>query len=314
MSMNQSEIRLVENENIDYEKWDRCIDNSPFGVGYAKSWFLDRICARWHALVWGDYLYVMPLTTNRKYGINYIYQPFFTWQLGIFSAFEVNPEIVNRFLNAVPVGYRLADIRLNPGNLPTTTSYQYRKNLTYQLNLAEAYPLIRENYTATTHRSIRKAKENNVWISPFYEVPQFIGFTRLNLRKKSSEIAGLHYQALQNVINFAVFHYEGELYGAWDSTNNLVAAAFFLQSARKSICMAALSNVTGMEQDALFLLIDTFIENNAGQNRVLNFEGPSVPGMTHLYAGFGAVPQTYYSAHRNRLPTLLRIFSPKKKK
>lgn len=312
--MNNPEIRFIENRNIDYEKWDQCIDNSPFGIVYAKSWYLDRVCPRWDALIWGDYLYVMPLVTNRKYGIKYIYQPFFTQQLGIFSAFEVNPEIVNRFLNTVPLGYRLADIKLNLGNLPTTTSYQYRKNITYHLSLAEKHKFIQGNYTANTRRNIQKALKSEIWISPVYEISQFIAFTKLNLKDKSPEIIDIHYQALQNVINYAVFHHEGELYGAWDSTNNLVAAVFFLNSNRKSIYLAASSNSAGMEQSAMFLLIDAFIQNNSGQNRILDFEGSNLPGIARFYAGFGAIPQVYYSAHRNRLPALLRIFRSKRKK
>lgn len=312
--MNNPEIRFIENKDIDYPKWDLCIDNSPFGITYAKSWYLDRICPHWDALVWGDYLYIMPLVTNRKYGISYIYQPFFTQQLGVFSAFEVNPEIVNRFLNAVPLVYRLADIKLNLGNLPTTTSYQYRKNITYHLSLARNHHEIQKSYNENTRRNIQKAKKNDIWISPVYEIPQFIGFTKSNLKDKSPEITDAHYQALQNVVNYAVFHHEGELYGAWDSTNNLVAAAFFLNSNRKSIYLAASSNSAGMEQSAMFLLIDTFIRANSGQNRVLDFEGSNLPGIARFYAGFGAVPQVYYSAHRNNLPALLRFFKSKRKK
>lgn len=312
--MSNPEIRFIENKAINYEKWDQCIDNSPFGITYAKSWYLDRICPQWDALVWGNYLYVMPLVTNRKYGIRYIYQPFFTQQLGIFSAFEVNPEIVNRFLNAIPPVYRLADIKLNLGNLPTTTSYQYRKNITYHLNLVQGLKAIREKYTLNTRRNIQKAVRNNIWISPVYEIPQFIDFTKANLKEKSPEITDIHYQALQNVITYAVYHHEGELYGAWDSTNNLVAAVFFLNSNRKSIYLAASSNSAGIEQSAMFLLIDHFIRNNSGQNRVLDFEGSNLPGIARFYAGFGSLPQVYYSAHRNRLPALLRIFRSNKKK
>lgn len=312
--MNNPDIRFVENKDIDYTKWDQCIDNSLFGIVYAKTWYLDRICPRWDALVWGDYLYIMPLVNNRKYGIRYIYQPFFTQQLGIFSAFEVNPEIVNRFLNAIPPVYRLADIKLNLGNQPTTTSFQYRKNITYHLSLAERHQTLQKNYSINTRRNIQKANKNQVWISPVYDIPRFIEFTRANLHDKSPEIGEVHYRALQNVITYALYHHEGELYGAWDSTNNLVAAVFFLNSYRKSIYLAASSNSAGIEQSAMFLLVDTFIRNNCGQNRILDFEGSNLPGIARFYAGFGASPQTYISVHRNRLPALLRIFRSNRKK
>jgi hypothetical protein len=58
----------------------------------------------------------------------------------------------------------------------------------------------------------------------------------------------------------------------------------------------------------MFLLIDTYIGQNAGKEMTLDFEGSNIPGIARFYKGFGALPQTYYSLHQNRLPKLLQIF------
>jgi len=306
--MNNPEIRFVKNKDIDLQKWNQCIDNALFGMVYAKSWYLDRICPHWDALVWGDYLYVMPLVNNRKFGIRYIYQPFFTQQLGIFSAFEIGTELVNQFLNAIPSGFRLTDMKMNLGNFPSTNTFTSQKNTTYHLDLQTESKIIQEKYNANTRRNIQKAMRKGVWISPVYDVLHFMEFTQLNLKEKSPEIGPEHYQALHKVISYALYHQLGELYGAWDSTNNLIAAVFFLSSNRKSIYLAASSNNAGTEQSAMFLLVDTFIKNNSGKDLMLDFEGSNLPGIARFYAGFGAEPQVYYSVHQNRLPSLLRMF------
>jgi hypothetical protein len=56
------------------------------GIVYAYSWYLDIVSPGWDALVKDDYKSVMPLTWRKKYGIKYLYQPFFTQQLGVFSS------------------------------------------------------------------------------------------------------------------------------------------------------------------------------------------------------------------------------------
>jgi hypothetical protein len=305
--MINSEIRLIEYRNIDYQKWDQCIKSSPFGIAYAYSWYLDRICPHWDALVWGDYLYVMPLVNNSKFGIKYVYQPFFTQQLGVFSNFPPEPEIVNAFLNAIPGKFRLTDMKLNLGNRPTTGAFQTSENKTYQLHLQPGFEILQENYNTNTKRNIRKSIDNKVFISPVYDIPMFLKFTQANLLHKSPEVKSKHYQALQKVISFALYNQTGEIYGAWDSTNSLIAAAFFVSANQKSIYLAASSNSTGTEQSAMFLLIDQFIRNNAGKYLTLDFEGSNMPGVARFYAGFGAQPQTYFSVHQNRLPQLLRF-------
>lgn len=306
MNMNP-EINFVKNKDIDYLKWDQCIDNSPFGIVYAYTWFLDRICPHWDALIWGDYLYIMPLVNGSKFGIRYIYQPFFTQQLGIFSAFPPEPEIVNQFLNSIPGQFKLTEMKLNLGNRPTTNQFRINSNTTYHLHLNAGSEILRDNYSTNTHRNIQKAAKNKIFISQVYDIHLFMKFTQTNLKEKSPEIKPVHYFALQKVISHALVMQLGEIYGAWDASNNLVAAAFFLTTHQQSIYLAASSNAQGIEQSAMFLLIDTFIQNNAEKKLILDFEGSNMAGIARFYAGFGAEPKVYFSVYQNRLPKLLQI-------
>jgi len=306
--MTDPEIKFVTSKDIDRAKWDQCIANSPFGIVYAYSWYLDRICQKWDALIWGDYLYIMPLVNNRKYGISYIYQPFFTQQLGVFSNFPTEPSIVDQFLNSIPEQFRLTDMNLNIGNILKTPNFGFRPNTTYHLNLQPDISEIRAAYNSNTKRNIQKAIQNKISISPVIDIERFLEFTKDNLHEKSPEIKQKHYQSLLKVIRYALDHQLGEIYGAWDSGNNLVASVFFVTSNQKCIYLAASSNQTGIEKSAMFLLIDTFIQNNAGKNLILDFEGSNIRGVARFYAGFGATAETYYSVHQNRLPKLLRIF------
>lgn len=306
--MSNPEIKFVENKDIDRAKWDQCIAHSTFGIVYAYSWYLDRICQKWDALIWGDYLYIMPLVNNRKYGINYIYQPFFTQQLGIFSNHPNEPGIVDLFLNYIPKQFRLTDMNLNIGNVLKTSNFGFRHNTTYHLNLQADISAIRDDYNSNTKRNIQKAIQNKITISTVSDIERFLEFTKDNLHEKSPEIKQKHYQSLKEVIRYALDHQLGEIYGAWDSDKNLVASVFFVTSNQKSIYLAASSNQPGIEKSAMFLLIDTFIQNNAGKKLTLDFEGSNIRGVARFYAGFGATTETYYSVHQNRLPGLIRIF------
>lgn len=308
MPMINPEIRFVRNADIDREKWDQCVSNSPFGIVYAFSWYLDRICTKWDALVWGNYLYIMPLVNNSKMRIRYVYQPFFTQQLGVFSNFPTEPDIVNQFLYTIPEKFRLTDMNLNLGNTPTTSSFKISQNTTFHLELHQNLKVIRSFYNSNTRRNIQKALQNKVFVSQVYDIPMFLKFTQTNLINKSPEVKSKHYLALQKVISYALYNQLGEIYGAFDSGNNLIAAVFFVGSDQKVIYLAASSNTKGTEQSAMFLLIDAFIQNNEGKNLVLDFEGSNIPGVARFYAGFGAKPQFYYSVHQNRLPALLRYF------
>lgn len=306
--MSNPEIKFISNNAIDRAKWDQCIAHSPFGIVYAYSWYLDRICPKWDALIRGDYEYVMPLVNNTKYGISYIYQPFFTQQLGVFSEFSTDPEIINHFLDSIPGLFRLTDMNLNLGNKLNSVNFSFKQNTTYHLNLRPDISEIRNAYNSNTNRNIQKAIQNKISVSQVVDIDRFLEFTRANLNEKSPEIKPKHYQSLRRVVSYALPHQLGEIYGAWDSANNLVASVFFATSNQNCIYLAASSNQIGIEQSAMFLLVDTYIRNNAGKKQILDFEGSNIPGVARFYSGFGGMPQTYFSVHQNRLPKLLRIF------
>src|SRR5688572_25071693 len=95
-------IRYLKHGKVNTARWDACIRNSTNGMIYAYSWYLDAVCPGWEALVKGDYESVMPLTCGKKMGLHYLYPPFFTQQLGVFSRSGVNEKEVEEFLSAIP--------------------------------------------------------------------------------------------------------------------------------------------------------------------------------------------------------------------
>jgi len=304
--MSNTEIKFVTNSDIDRVKWDRCIADSAYGIAYAYSWYLDRICEKWDALIRGDYQYVMPLVNNTKYGISYIFQPFFTQQLGVFSNLSVEPEIVEQFLNAIPKQFRLTDMNLNLGNDANPSEhFSTKSNTTHHLNMHPEISEIRAAYNSNTRRNIQKAIQNKVNISRISDVPLFVKFTAKNLKEKSPEIKSRHYSALQEVINYALKNELGEIYVARNAENMMLASAFFARTNQTCIYLAASSNQEGIEKSAMFLLIDTFIQNNVKNNLILDFEGSNISGIARFYSGFGGLPKTYISVRQNRLPKLL---------
>jgi len=110
-------IHYLPHSAIDEQKWDACITNSPNRIPYALSWWLNAVCPEWEALVQDDCHSVMPLTRGHKFGFHYLYQPYFTQQLGIFSPSPVLLVTINEFLSAIPGKFKYVNIQLNSGNI-----------------------------------------------------------------------------------------------------------------------------------------------------------------------------------------------------
>ena len=64
-------INYKRHKEIDFKKWDNCIESAINRNIYATTWYLDLVCKNWDALILNDYEAVMPLPWNKKWGVKY---------------------------------------------------------------------------------------------------------------------------------------------------------------------------------------------------------------------------------------------------
>lgn len=294
-------INYLKQEEIETEKWDRCIASSINGIVYAYSWYLDIVCPEWEALVFGDYESVMPLTQNRKYGFSYLYQPFFSQQLGIFSSNKIDKSLIVEFIRNIPEKFKFVEINLNKYNcIEEIPGFNLKTNVTYELDLINSYENIFRRYKKNNIRNIRKAIHNKISIVKGLmpdDILTLVNDSGIFPKSKRNQVC-----LLRQLISAAIRYKSGYLYGAYNEHNMLCAAGFFVYSNHKACFILSVSSQEGKEQSAMFLLVDEFIKDFSGNHIILDFEGSNIEGIARFYAGFGASPFNYPSIRANNLP------------
>jgi len=304
MHDNFNKMKYLNYSEIDFEKWDKCIDRAPNSRLYATSWFLDRMATRWNALIWGDYKYIMPVPYRKKLGIKYSYQPLYCQQLGIFPSPPAN--IAEAFFSALYQKFHFTDIQLNAENHPGENSKNMqivpRKNYLLQLNTD--FETIYSGFSKNTRRNIAKAEQNNISYIENISLEEFLHFKRNNLTGK---ILASDFQKLISIIAYSLHHGFGKITGVYSQENELCAAVFFCRWKNRVIYLNAVSSKEGKAYRAMFFLIHHFCQSMAGSNLTLDFEGSVLPGIARFFEGFGATPEIYYRLHFNHLPFPLNL-------
>ena len=144
-------IHYIEHNDIEFEKWDACVTKSFNRLIYGFSWFLDIVCDDWDALVLNDYEAVFPLPKRKKWGIEYIYQPYFCQQLGVFSKKKVPIE---SFLNCIPKRFKYLEL-----NVSSSNCFVVQENNNFELELLKN---VESHFSKNTSRNIAKAKASNL--------------------------------------------------------------------------------------------------------------------------------------------------------
>jgi len=300
-------IQYVKHENIDTEKWDRCINKAYNGTVYGLSWYLDVVCKEWDALIEDDYYRVFPVTRNKKAGIHYMYQPLFTQQLGIFSQGVLNEEITGKFLEAIPKKYKLIEINLNSFNKPKLKNdTHFIENQNFELDLIRPYEDITQHYSKNLKRNLKKAENEGVTFMKSIQPEDVIDIFRGHRGKYIQKLDSEAYRMLKHLIYVLIYRGRAQVWGAFDSTNNLVAGAVFAKSNHKWIFLFSGTSANAREMGAMPYLIDRFIFHHSNSSSTFDFEGSNDPNLAQFYSSFGAKQCSYYQYKKNDLPWLIK--------
>ena len=301
-------IKYLKHTEIDKTKWDDCLSQSFNGIIYAYSWFLDIVCPYWEGLVEGDYEFIMPLTKGRKYGINYLFPPYFTQQLGVFSKKIVSESKVVEFLNTIPADIKFIEINLNVHNNISSSSISTKQNLTHELSLQNSYETIFNSYYGNTKRNLKKAEKNNLIVSGNILPEDVIKMFRENKGKEVSNLKSKQYKILNALIKECASRNKLESIGITTPDGKLCAGGFFVESNGKWIFIFSCSTKETKSKGAMFLLIDSFIKKHSNRNQVLDFEGSNNKNLAQFYKCFGSKENVYLQVKINKLPALIRWF------
>lgn len=300
-------IRYIRHNEIDRSKWDDCIRRSFNGIIYAYSWYLDVVCSSWEALVEDDYSAVMPLPAGRKFGFHYLYPPFFTQQLGVFSVSKLTAGDVARFLEHVPARFRYYEISLNTFNQPAEGRWKLYPNLTHELDLIESYEKLFMGYSENTRRNVKKSLQQQLQLTSDVTHEEIITLFRQARGRTVETLREPQYDLLRSLLR--VLDSRGMLHirAVRSVSGELQAGAFFADSNGKVIFLFSATSESARETGAMFFLIDRFIEENAHKNLVLDFEGSNDPNLARFYKGFGAKECVYLQARKNELPWPVKL-------
>jgi hypothetical protein len=299
------QIKYILHSEIDKAKWDNCVQQSGNGLIYAYSWYLDAMAEHWDALVLNDYEAIMPLTWNKKYGIHYLYQPFFCASLGIFSKNEIAAATTEEFLKNIPKRFRYIDIYLNHQNLFPADHFSLTERINYILPLNRSYNEIAELYRTNLKRNIKKAEQSGLKAMKNIAIDDIIVLAKETMQRVSA-ISDEQLQRFKTVFAKAKENRQAETLGIYNNSDQLLASAVFLFSHKRWYYILVGNHPNGKTLSASHYLIDRFIKAHAGTNAILDFEGSDIRNLAFFYSSYGAIEERYAALRMNRLPKLLK--------
>jgi len=293
-------IQYITYNKIDKQQWDHCISTADNGLIYAYSFYLDAMSENWDALILNDYEAVMPLTWKKKYGITYLYQPFFTACLGLFGK-NISAQQLDDFLKAIPAKFKYWDIYLNHSNVFSLKDFNLYERMNYVLSLQPSYETLLGNFRDNIKRNIKKAQQLNCVIQKDIKIDAVIELSKQQL-KSFAPINNNDFDRFKKLYHYLHQQHKAITYGVYTSAKELVASCVFFFSHDRAYYILVGNHPNGRTIGASHALINAFIEDYAGQKLLLDFEGSDIRNLAFFYESFGATQEKYAGIKLNRLP------------
>lgn len=305
------EYRILDRSQLDLERWNNTIMETPYAPPYALSWYLDAASGhQWKALVRENYQQVMPLPYKQRLGLKQIYQPPLSQQLGIYGT-DLKNEDVSAFLHRIPKHFQPIAIPMNARFEPIEIEgWQCTQRDNFILNLNQPYANLRTQYSQGFRSHINK-NEPKLKVEAFDNVEELdthfaelVG-RRVGIKEKQLQIS-------KNILQTAFQRNHAFMIQVLSPENEWAAQLYFLRTKNRIIKLRAVANKKGRKYCANHVGIDHVIKTYANQDIVFDFEGSSIPGVAAFFKGFGSVSEPFYLYEKegfaNRFYKLWRSF------
>ncbi len=296
-------MKFLKRSEIEDDKWNECILKSTNGLIYGLTWFLDALTSNWCGFVIEDdrrYEAVFPVPLRRKFGVKYVYPPFFIQQLGLF-ALQYSQKEEKQAISLMKNKFKFIELNLNY----KSEEGEVKTNLVLELNVD--YAKIQNSYSKNHLRNLKKAKKFGLKLNKGTSPAEIISLFKFDRGLTLEKYSALDYQNLLNLCSKASL--ENSLISLGVTLNSiLICGGVFMKFKSRIIFLFSGNSKQGKDSGALFFLLNAVIKMYAKSGFVLDLEGSQDEGLNRFYTGFGALEENYRFLKINNLPVPINRF------
>lgn len=275
-------IRRLKYNEIDFEKYTYCLENSEQRNWYAKKEILDQLSGNWELLVYDNYEAIMPIHITKKMGLRFVHMPLFCQQLGVFSAIDDSNLNID-FLKFLKKHFRVFLYSFNDKN-----------NFKCQLETRKNYIIPISDYEILKRKKYFKGRKSTVKWSQHLIYNEEVLNNNIILFLKENFKGLSKASDFENFKNYLEFLKQINSLKICVVYNNeiLINIAILVEENNQYSLLALINNEHYKKENGASFLIDKILKNYISQNS-FNFMGSNIRGIEVFFKSFGGELQKY---------------------
>ena len=291
-------IKRLKYHEIDFNKYNACIENSLQNSDYAQREFLDIVTKKsWELIIYDDYEAVMPVPLIVKFGFKIVLMPKLCQQLGIFSN-QDSVYINNLFYNYLTKNYIVLFYAFNGNN--EVSNIGLKKSY---IIAKDQYSEVKKRYSIHRRRNVRIIGdlENNIIFRNSLKSEDKAFFVENMKGIKKKEDASIYFDLMQTLyeqklMNIEILEYKNQIEsmaGLYCGKTNHYLSLFVTKN--------PLSNT-----NIPSIVIDNYLKKTIA-DQDFDFMGSDVENVAKFNERFGAIAYKYPIVSNSKKEVLIQI-------
>lgn len=281
-------MNWIDRKNIDTQKWDEQVSNSPIENIFLYSWYLDAVAESWGAIVTSGYQTILPVPYTSKLGVRQFIQAPFTREYDIIG----NQFSWKDAMNIISEKFKSIHFRSRESGI--LAFEKQRRN--QEIDLTQDF---QSCYSTNARRILKKT---GAFVLEQGNSPEvLLTLFRENVAHKIESVSNSDLKALQNLMQVSLEKKKGELFCVKDG-EEIVAAGFFLLDKKRITYLKGASTDQAKKSGAMYFLLDQAMNQFKLKYHTFDFGGSDVANVAGFYHKFGAKDRTYFDYCWSDLP------------
>lgn len=287
------DFRIVSRADLDLRRWnDMCLKEEGDSL-YNQAWFLDAMTQKsWSAIVMDDYVAALPFYRKKKWFISYVVPPLLCQRMAIMGKAD---DTQRRLLYERLLQQGCKVVVSSDDQVPE--GFTVGKKVNHIVSLSGSYDEISQKFNRNTRRNLNDFMQSGLTLEAYDDVKLVCQF----LAKHDQ--TGLIARYIKNFEDLMVTSMQQGcghiLVSLFEEA--LVSVGFYIEWQSRIYFLLCASDATGKKYSATYAIIDAILQKYAGAGLIFDFTGSGIPGVARRNEGFGAITETYWQYHKNRI-------------
>lgn len=311
--------KILQRQEIDDDKWNIFISDSPQYCIYALTWYLDIIQANWEAIIVYNsegWVCVFPIKIKKKFGIYYSLQPIFSQYLGFFfltystsnhSLYDRYKKSIECMIDSIPKNIRYIKYNFSPNLLYFLPFYwhgfEITPRITYQLKCDSSIEIIYNKFSSSIKNAIKKAQKANLKVFYSEKIDSLLSFMQDSNFLNQKEVI------LFEQLSISILDKElGFCLEVRNSENRIISSGFFIRDKHKLIFLALMTDSKFKSCGATSLLIFEALNIAVKEKfKLFDFEGSMLKNVESYFSHFNPEQIIYFEISKNKVKLITEI-------